>query len=133
MAKNLVLPRVHAMVLCDSINERQEETDLFDLIGARTQILSDRFPFRHPDLAVYLQLTGHEGTADGQLKVVQARTDNVLFVRDLPALEFIGPQVITCVRARIRNCRFPEPGLYFIQFLTDDKQIGEKLLRVLHI
>jgi hypothetical protein len=111
MAKKSILPRVHVMVVCDDIEVRTDETDLFNLRGVRAQILADVFPYRHPRLCVYLQVTGHEGVADGVLQVVRARTDEVLRTYVIKAIEFLGPTVIVPVQVRLKDCEFPGPGV----------------------
>jgi len=35
MAKKLVLPRVHVMVLCDRVQDVTDEEDVFNLLGVR--------------------------------------------------------------------------------------------------
>ena len=68
MAKKLVLPRVHAMVLCDDFDQSTDEDGVFHLHGVRSRIEADAFPYTHSQLCVYLQLTGHRGrTAAGSL------------------------------------------------------------------
>ena len=47
MAKSLILPRVHARVLCDAIKVSQDEEGVCDLRGVRTQVVADSFPRTH--------------------------------------------------------------------------------------
>jgi hypothetical protein len=44
MAAKAVLPRVHAMVVCDEIESGDEE-DVYNLIGVRTSIQATSFPY----------------------------------------------------------------------------------------
>src|SRR5437867_1353639 len=128
MAKKPVLPRVHAIVLCDRIEDVPDEEDVFNLLGVRTRIYADSFPYTHLRLYVYLQLTGHVGSADGSITVLHPRTDQELFNSPLPTIQFRGPLVLLPLYARIRNCTFPEPGIYFVQVVFDGKLLGERLL-----
>ncbi len=131
MAKKLVLPRVHAIVLCDRIEDVSDEEDVFNLRGVRTRLVADAFPYTHPRLYVYLQLTGHLGSASGAVVVVHARTDQELARQVLPPIQFRGPLVLLPVYLRIRNCTFPEAGIYFIQTLFDDKLLGERFFELI--
>ena len=45
----LVLPRVQAMVLCDSIEESDQEPRTFHLQGVRSDIKAGFFPSVRPD------------------------------------------------------------------------------------
>jgi Family of unknown function (DUF6941) len=58
MARKLILPRVHAMVLCDSIKRAPDEEGVHNLVGVRTRILAEELPYTHPQLGIYLQVTG---------------------------------------------------------------------------
>jgi hypothetical protein len=51
MAKKLVLPRVHAMVLCDDFDWSSEE-EVFQLFGVRSKLKVGVFPYTHAQLVV---------------------------------------------------------------------------------
>src|SRR5450755_2876103 len=84
MAK-AVLPRVHVMVRCDEIEPSSVEEDVFDLQGVRTHIIAPAFPYIHPLLCVYLQMTGHAGTVSGHAAVSDPEADAEIYVS--PELE----------------------------------------------
>ena len=99
MAK-MVLPRMHVMVLCDEIEPSAEEAEVFDLRGVRTYIAAPAFPYAHPQLCVYLQLTGHEGTASGEIRIVLAETDDTVYRQEVGPVPFVGPLVLVPLRQR---------------------------------
>ena len=117
MAGQLVLPRVHVLVLCDDIEPSPMEDGVFNLRGVRTRLAAPSFPYQHPQLAVYLQMTGHEGTARGRIAVVNARTDEVVFDKGPHEVEFHGPLHFVPVSLWITDCTFPEEGIYYVQVL----------------
>ena len=130
MAK-LVLPRVHVMVLCDEIEASQTEEDVFDLKGVRTSIAAPSFAHVHPQLCVYVQMTGHEGQASGRAVINRTETNEEVASTTEDVIEFRGPLDFIHLPWRLLDCTFPEPGLYYIQVFFDGKLIGERSL-VLH-
>jgi len=129
MAK-LVLPRVHVMVLCDQIEPSPAEGDVFDLRGVRTFIAAPAFPYTQPQLCVYLQMTGHEGTAAGRAVIVDPETDLNLEETGQDVIEFRGPLEFVHVPWKVNDCTFREPGIYYVQVFFDGKLISERPLLV---
>jgi uncharacterized protein DUF6941 len=129
MAK-VVLPRVHVMVLCNDIVPVPGEGNVYNLLGVRTEIQAQAFPYIHPRLCVYLQVTGHEGTVSGVVVAVNARTDEELFHGPLPPITLQGPLFVVSTHVRVRDCEFPEPGLYYFQVYFEQKLLGERPLRL---
>jgi hypothetical protein len=128
MASKLVLPRVHVMVLCDEIESCPDEEEAFNLSGVRTKIRADAFPYNHAQLCVYLQLTGHAGTTRCHVTVVDAKADEVVYVTPSRVIHLQGPLVVLPVVHRVRNCKFPTPGLYYVQAFCDLKLLCERPL-----
>ena len=129
MAKKLVLPRVHVMVPCDDI-EPHPGGDAYNLLGVRTWIQADAFPYTHPLLAVYLQLTGHVGITQCQITIVDADTDEAVFVGQTQDIELQGPLIVAPVTFWVEDCRFSGPGSYYAQARCDGKLVCERPLRV---
>jgi hypothetical protein len=105
MAKRLVLPRAHAMVLCDDFEQSSNEDGVFHLYGVRSRIHVDVFPYTHPQLCVYLQLTGHRGTTRCRVAVVDRETDEEILVAPTQVINLTGPLdvVATVSRWKIVN------------------------------
>jgi hypothetical protein len=127
---NLVLPRVQAMVLCDGIKESAQEYGVFHLQGVRSDIQVRSFPYTHSRLGVFLQMSGHKGTASCHVEINHAATDDVVFRTTPHVVEFEEPMVIVPVVFRLRNCSFPTPGVYYVQMFGEAKLIGERPLHV---
>ena len=128
MAGKITLPRVHVLVLCDDIDVSAVEEEMFDLQGVRTRITAPAFPYDHPQLVVYMQMTGHDGTASCRVAVVNARTDNETFHSGQHEIKFHGPLEFVSVCIWITDCRFSEEGIYYVQVYFDDKLIGERTI-----
>ncbi len=130
MAEQLVLPRVHALIVCDEVEQSPDDETVFNLTGVRTHIRASAFPHTRPQLCVYLQLSGHEGTAVGNVVVVNARTDEEVFYKPTAEVVFQGPLVVVQAPVVFENCSFPEPGLYYVQVYFGPKLVNERPFRV---
>jgi hypothetical protein len=116
------------MVLCDAIERAPGEDDVFNLIGVRTQIRAGSFPYSHPQLCIYLQVTGHQGTAACHVEVVPAGGDSAVFSSPEQDVQFEGPLVVVPVVWLIERCSFPEAGLYYVQVYFGQRLACERLL-----
>src|SRR5262249_13059759 len=114
MPTSPVLPRAHAMVLCDEIEPADEE-EVFNLVGVRTRITADGFPYVHPRLCVYMQATGHQGVAHCRIAVSPAGRDEEVFSAPERPIDFGGPLQVVIVEWEIESCTFPDAGLYYVQ------------------
>ncbi len=115
MAGKLVLPRVHVFVLCDEIVAKVGEDRVFDLKGVRSEVRAAAFPHTHPQLCVYVQVTGHEGTASLHIEIEQAATDSAILSTPIQEVELRDPVTIEHVGFWIPACEFPAAGLYYVQ------------------
>src|SRR6266481_50551 len=118
----VVLPNAKAIVLCDEVTWRAE-SQAADLQGVRTIIEAAVFPYRHRQLCVYLELTRHFGRSLGFVRVIKADSEQDVFASSTHAIPFHDPLVVAQVVFRIKDCPFPEPGLYWIQFYCDEMLI----------
>jgi hypothetical protein len=127
---NVVLPRVQAMVLCDSVKESDDEPDVFELAGVRTVLNTASFPALHSRLCVFLQMSGHRGRATCHAEIERATTGEVIGATPRRVLTFDDPSFAVPIVFRLRNCVSPEPGVYYVQLYNERKLIGERILRV---
>ncbi len=130
MAKKSILPRVHVMVLCDDVAEREDAAAAFDLIGVRTHIVAPAFPYEHPQLWVYLQVTGHESTAEGRV-VIYDSDDNEIATSQSQFVTFTGPLDFLHLFFPFADCTFSGPGVYYVQVKFDGKIVGERALHLI--
>src|SRR5439155_5235130 len=121
MADGSVFARVHVLILCDEIEELPGGEDVFDLSGIRTQVRAASFPYVHPQLCIYLQITGHQGTASGRVVLVNEATEEIIIHVPIEEFELFGPLEVVPVWLRIRDCEFPEPGVYWFQVFLNQK------------
>jgi hypothetical protein len=126
MPDGSVFARVHVLVLCDEVEERPGEEAVFDLRGVRTHVQARSFPYTHPQLFVYLQVTGHEGTATGRVVGTNEATEEEIVDRLIGEIQLRGPLTMIHVRLQILDCEFPSPGVYWFQILLNEKLVAER-------
>jgi hypothetical protein len=131
MATQLVLPRVHVMVMSDAITTSEGEENVFDLIGIRSELRAPVFPYLHPQMIVYLQVTGHQGRVLLQIRIEESATDNLVLATPLQECEFQDPLSFSQVAFSLDACVYPRPGLYYVQVYHEGKLIGERSFRLL--
>ena len=129
-----VKPIVRYMLLCDNWlvdpgNERR--VTIVGLISNIRATEEPAYPLLYREFCVFLALT--EGREHGKAQIVcileedgrrvfATREWDIAFSEDL--LDVIG------VPCRIRNCLFPQPGLYSVQFWYKGELVEERPLRL---
>ncbi len=126
-----VLPRVHVLVICDDIEERWEGDTVHDLLGVRTEMTVPMVPHICPQLCVYAQVTGHEGTSMCWVIIIRATDDEEIIARPEEEVHFTGPTEFIPLRFWIADCEFPEAGVYYIQFFFDGRLCYERAVEVI--
>jgi hypothetical protein len=129
MAK-AILPRIHALLVCNDYQASPGEVDVYTLFGVRTQIQASTFPHIQPQLYVYLQAAGHAGEFSARVAGVSARTDDVVFEQAVPPITLTDPVTLVPVLVLIEHCEFPEPGIYYFQVYFGEKLVHERPLHV---
>jgi hypothetical protein len=127
MMAKATLPRVQAMVLCDDV-ETTDEDGVFDLRGVRTQIVAEAFPHTHPHLCVFLQVSGHEGTAAFRVVLLDPGTDEELVALGEQEVELFGPLSPVPVLFTLEDCTFLVAGVYWVQVWAGTNLRGERPL-----
>ncbi len=114
------------MVLCDEVATRPDEEAVFGLRGVRTHLHARSFPYTHPRLSVYLQVTGHEGSASGRVVVPREATEEEMAQVPIDEFQFLGPLTVIHLQVEIMDCEFPAPGVYWPQVVLNEKLVAER-------
>jgi hypothetical protein len=109
MADAALFPRVHVMVICDEIEQTSGDPDTFNLQGVRSEIKVPGFPYTHPQLSVYMQVSGRQGRVRCHVEVIEAVTDTVLFTTDEQEIALTGPLTLMPIQWLIADCEFLAP------------------------
>jgi len=131
---NGIDPVVRHMLLCEDVRpepNRPNKVDVLGMIGKVEAVGEPAFPMRLPILCVYLEVAGGRGTgqaridcrhADSGRRVFSSLTHTVTFPPD--------PLAVRSLLFRIRNCTFPAPALYWVQFWYNNRTLAEQPLVV---
>jgi hypothetical protein len=127
-------PVVRHMLLCDDVQRDPTDPHKVNVLGLVSTIRSSGeppFPFRHPELCVYVVLTGGRGTGEAEVAAVHADSDRLIFSTPRHALK-LGPDplAIRGMAFRIRGGLFPQPGLYWFEFRYNGKALARQPLVV---
>ena len=116
MAAAALTPRVRIMAICDGVRESKTEAGVFHLKGVRQAMTAQAFPFVPWRLWLFVLLSSpRAGEFPGYVRVVNDRTDRVVFHGHLvPCPRFGSNGGLWPIRYPIR-CRFPEEGNYSVQ------------------
>ena len=127
-----VQPTVRYLIVCEDVHTDPNNPRRVTLVGLISTIQARElppFPLRYRELCVFLQMTECRGPAEGRIEIQHADTGQVAFrtrTRTIPLgsdpLELVG------FTFRIRNCVFPEPGLYWVQFWYNEQMIAQQPL-----
>ena len=127
-------PVVRNMILCKEARLDPSVPDNITLEGLVNTIRADDdppFPCRVPLFCVYLRLTGGRGEGRGRVAIRFAETGEPVFLGPGHTISFVAnPLLIRILNFRVRNCVFPRPGLYYVQFWYDAELIAEQSLLV---
>jgi hypothetical protein len=129
-----VPPLVRYMLLCDDwqldpANNRR--VTIIGLVGNIHALEEPPYPLLYRELCVFLALTEGRGEGEGQVVCAFEESGQTIFQSAKRSIAFgPDPLEIVGVSFRIRNCRFPFPGLYLVQFWYDGIKVEERPLRM---
>jgi hypothetical protein len=86
------------------------------------------FPAVAPQLCVYLQMSGHQGSVECHMEVEYLAMGDVIAETETRTVYFNDPSAVVVIYFRLANCVLPSAGLYYVQAYADEKLIGERPL-----
>ncbi len=117
----LTMADVRYLILCDDVHTDPANNLRVDVWGLMTHIRSTAtppFPVVRPLLCVLVILTDCSGEGELSLRIVQASTARVVFRNRPRRVRFTGgSQEAVGITFRVRNCSFPDAGVYWVEFL----------------
>ena len=87
-----VLPKVNSFLLCDYIIQ-EHRTGKKSLIGIFHNIIAGQFPFAHPSLFIYANLSDAMGTYDFEIRLLDLETGACEVVHDLSRVHNAGTRL----------------------------------------
>ncbi len=125
-------PTIRYLIACEDVQvdpNNPRRVTLVGLLSAIHSLESPPFPVLIRELCVFLQLTECRGSADGRIEILHADSGQVLFRTRTRTIPFgSDPLELYAASFRIRNCPFPEAGLYWIQFWYNEEMIAQQPL-----
>ena len=120
-----------AIVICDLIID-DKLTNKKSLIGIFNQIGTQNFPYRHPQIGVFVSVTEGRGECTARLRIVHNENDRV--VAEVNGnLQFTDVNAVVELNFNLVGLVFPEPGPYSIEFYCDDALVLERRFDVIHV
>jgi hypothetical protein len=129
-----ITPVVRYMILCEDWRFDPPGSKRIIIAGLLINIhaLDDPpFPLLYREMCVLLQLTDGHGQGEGKIVCVHEESGEKVFETNPRTITF-GPDPLAVVGMsfRIKDCPFPRPGLFSVQFWYEGELVEERPLRL---
>jgi hypothetical protein len=129
-----VPPVVRYMLLCDDWQLDPQNARRVTIVGLLSNVHAvdvPPYPLFYREFCVFLALTEGRGRGEGHIVCVFEETGQPVFETRRRPIPF-GPDPLDVlgVPFRIRDCTFPQAGLYSVQFWYDGVLVEERPLRM---
>jgi hypothetical protein len=125
-----IRPVVRYMILCQDWGIDPSNVPRVNIYGLLSNIHSvaiPPYPLLYPEICVFLVLTEGRGVGNSQVICVFEETGERIFATPQRQIRFEpDPLEVVGVPFRIRDCPFPRPGVYSIQFWYDGEEVEER-------
>jgi len=130
----VIKPIVRYMILCEDWEADPASPRKVNILGLLSNIVSYEdppYPLLYRQFSVFLALTGCRGSGRGQILAVFEETGQVIFKTSLREIQLgSDPLDVVGVAFRIRDCLFPNAGMYSIQFWYNGELVDERPMRL---
>jgi hypothetical protein len=125
-------PYIRHMILCKDATAEPGTAgsmNIHGMLSAITRQPDDSFPLRYPLVCAYIEFTSGRGEGKVRLEISHAGTEAVIF-RSKTYKVVLGnnPLAVNTLRFRIKNCTFPEEGLYWVDLYWNNKSVRREAL-----
>jgi hypothetical protein len=122
------------MILCEDWGTDPNHSRRVSIYGLLSNICSfeqPSYPLLYRELCVFLALTEGRGTGIAQSICVFEETGQKIFETPRHQVDLgTDPLEVVGLPFRIRDCRFPHPGMYSVQFWYNSEKVEECPLRL---
>jgi hypothetical protein len=130
-----VTPNVRYMIVCDHVLKEETRSGKLTIVGLTSLVVwpaEATTPVSLEQLVVLLILTDGRGIGLGRILFVNEETGLPVFGTPARRISFEGkdPTGHYGVTFALRDCRFPEPGVYSVQFLFNEMVLSQQLITV---
>jgi hypothetical protein len=127
-------PKVRYMIVCDELLKDATRPGKPVIVGLTSLVRwrGETEPTMLTKMTVFLVLTDGRGTGRGQIRCVNEVDRDEVFRSPEASISFVGldPIGLFGQEFRLRDCRFPKPDNYLIQFLFNDIVVEERIVTV---
>ena len=127
-------PIVQYLIVCDDVRPDPSNplrVNAFGLIINIRPSAVPPFPVIRPHLCVLVLMTRCQGVGDLSIRIVHNATGQSAFFNSPRRIRFVGsPRDAVGVTFRVRNCAFPEAGVYWVEVIYDGTVIARRPLVV---
>ena len=102
------------------------------IIGLFNSICSNKFPFRHNEMNVFVSLTDGHGEYQTSLVCARASDEQPIF-KSTGVVDLKTPNTVVEINFALRNVEFPTKGKYTFQFYCEDKLLVMRPFDVLNV
>ncbi len=125
-------PTVRYLILCEDVQtdpSSVRRVTLVNLVSSIRSLAEPLYPVKHGELCVFVQMTECRGVGNCRVEIANADSARVVFWTRTRHLTFGNdPLEIFGLTFRIRNCTFPEPGLYLVQLWYNEHVLAQQPL-----
>lgn len=129
-----VHPSVRYMILCEDWStdpSRPHRVSIHGLLSNIRSLEQPPYPLVYQELCVFLALTECRGTGTAQSICVFEETSQKIFETPPHQVDLgTDPLEVVGLPFRIRDCHFPHPGVYSIQFWYNGEKVEERPLHL---
>jgi hypothetical protein len=123
-------PVVRSLIVCEDIRldpANANRVSLIHLIHSIRSVDTPAYPLLYRQLCLYVQLTGCRGPAEVRVAVRQADTEKAVVFTPAWTVQLRNdPLSVHGLRFRIRDCRFPAAGLYWVEFWYNNEVLAQQ-------
>lgn len=127
-----VYPVVRYLIVCGDIlldSTNRKRVTLVDIISTIRSLDDPPYPVEHAELCVFVQLTECRGSGRISVDVLQDESGDVVFrSRAWRAVFRNNPLDVVGIPIRLRRCKFPATGLYWVRLWYNTEVIAQQPL-----
>jgi hypothetical protein len=118
-----ITPVAKSVYLCDGhIGLPGKKTDLMGLFN---RIRPHAFPHRGKPFVVFAQLKNGLGQVPFFVEIRLASTGQLIFASNVHQLHFPDRLKVVQMAYTVRNCVFPDPGIYLVELLCNNQWVAD--------
>ena len=129
----MVPPYIRRMIVGENVVRHSDDpldVSIGRVVGSIDTGVESGYPAYHPELCVYVEYSAARGPGTVRVVIWHADGDQVFGSRTHPVAHGDDPLEVRSVIVRIQNCRFNEPGLYWVDFRYNDEVLVSQPLIV---